>query len=179
MDLDLQKLLATLVLSTVGHTEGHFQEASNRGIPMSLHGGREEWKSDTHPDTMPDNKWGIPYKDPDNYNRTAISGAGFETQEKIKGALNTPEASMATGIYKLLYPLIANKMPGMSAGATDIAGMEKGSGNKNVTELAILSGLWDLVKGGTDFGQKNLQNSDLSFSTFGTGTPGLKFTKRF
>jgi hypothetical protein len=172
--VDISKLLAALVASAGVHTGGHIQEGAERGIPMSVHQATEVWREKKHPDNMPGNRWGIPYENPDLANESAIHGAGFAAQDKLKNAVDTPEANVATGFYKALYPFTQKIAPGQGVRGGDIGGMERASGNKYVGEMVAASAIHDLLKG---FGVlKNKGN--LNFKTV-NGTPALLYEGKF
>lgn len=162
--MDLSKLIATALLSSgLVHPHGHVQSGNESGVPTTI-----DYKN------MVENRDG---KFKNVSDETDWNGSGFTAQDKFKRALDSPEADLATGLYKLLYPITQSKVAPTGVSGGDIGEMRRLSGNKYVKESLALSALWDLLKS-TKAGREKLKNKDLSFTTI-DGNPGLTATWRF
>lgn len=193
--MGLADIIASYLLLSGGHTLSHLSVANQTGAPASIdyRSGGERWMQ---PDSEYD--WNAPTFRPGQKMRVRTTpgaepghiqigmpkagvpaetdrhGAGFEGQDVISHAMDTPESASANAVYKLLYASGLTMGRNMSEWAGDIDAMEKQSGNRYTKEMIVASVLADLMKV-----RNPKQNWDVGFSTFGTGQPGLKLNYRW
>jgi len=155
--MDIEKLIAAgLFSSLAAHPYGHIAEASKEGRPASV---------DYRTGTESYNDEGLsPEK------KANIHGAGFEMQDRMANAMDSPEMHGFNAVYKTLFPYIVDKM-GSAIPGGDIGGMERSSGNKYIKPILGASAFYDAYKA-----MHPDNNVNVGFSTFGKGTPGLMAT---
>lgn len=157
--MDILPILQGYAIAQGSHTGGHFDEAGNQGIPISLHAREfaEHWNQ------------------PDIKKNIDMDGAGFRMQDQVVNAGNNREAHLISAIIKALYLAGVPKMlGGDSMRGGDIEEVKDHSGNRYTPHMLGATAISDLA------GYNNPdRNWSLGFSTFGTGQPGLIYTHRF
>lgn len=158
--MDANTLLSLLFSAGVVHPWGHMDRVGDYGLP-----GRVDYRNMV--ETFPE---------PGDWRKASnLHGAGFETQDRVKGGMtgkSKDDMALANALYKAFYLAGGPEMMGSDARfrGGDIGGLKERSGNRHVDKMIAATALSDLL----DWGNVVPENHDLSFR-MENGTPALMY----
>jgi hypothetical protein len=194
--MDLGKLLAAYAALSGAHTLNHLSVANQSGTPASFHGnqGTENWQipesefdhqfkkvveydpnaANGEGDYVPVAKGFKTLKSntSDLYkrNETDRNGAGFEGQDKVNAAMDSPESSLANAVSKGAYIASGGGIGKSKDLQGDFGGVSVNSGvsRDKIKGMVGFSAMSDL------YNASHPDNTTkVGFSTLNQGTPGL------